>query len=144
MLRRLTPLALVAVLALAGCASTPDEPEATLTPTATETTEAVACLPVGDAQAASISEGLEDGFTLSDWHALPADTGPGAWFLAAHANGPGIEDEPFVFFTAGNPEDYAGGQVLAADMVTDEFVDWPMQEGAMFDAAYNDVQACLP
>lgn len=127
-------------LALTGCASTPaEEPAApSLTPSAPT------CLTVTDAQAAAISEGVQPGITLTDWNALPAETGPGAWFISAHANGPGLEDEPFIFFTGGNAENYTPGMILAADNVTAAFVDWPMQEGAMLDTAFDTVKDCLP
>lgn len=141
-MRRATPLVLTAAIALTatGCsagAQTAAEP--------TAEPSGPSCLTVDEGLASSIAEGVEDGIVLTDWTALPAATGEGAWFVAALANGPGIEDEPFVFFTGADPVNYTGGgPVLAAGNVTAEFVDWPMQEGAMIDDAFDEVQDCLP
>ncbi|WP_431800343.1 hypothetical protein [Microbacterium kunmingense] len=141
-MRRATPLSLLAAVALTatGCsagAQTADEQ--------TPEPSGPACLTVDQNLASGIGEGTEDGITLSNWAALPAATGDGAWFVAALANGPGIEDEPFVFYTAADPENYTGGgPVMSADNVTAEFVDWPLQEGAMTDDAFDEVQDCLP
>ena len=142
-MRRAIPLILAAALTLTAAGCSTAAPQSTPEPTAEPT--GPACLTVDERLAASISEGLQRGFTLTDWAALPADTGPGAWFVAALANGPGIEDEPFVFFTGADPVNYTGGgPVLAADNVTAAFVDWPMQEGALLDDAFDAVQDCLP
>lgn len=143
-MRRTITIVLIAAstVVLAGCfrvgqAKVPPAPSTTTTDVAEHP-----CLKVSDDQAQAISEGLKEGVVLTDWAAMQADTGPGAWFVTAQANGPGIENEPFVFFTSVDPEHYTAGTVKAADNVTAAFVDWPMQEGAILDDSFDAVKDC--
>jgi hypothetical protein len=125
------------MLTMSGCSAVHTQPAKPAT-----STPQLNCLRVSDKQEQAISAGVERGISLTDFAALPAETGPGAWFVVASANGPGIDNDTFVFFTAADPENFTGGITRAADSVTAEFVSWPKQEGAMADGSYGAVQRC--
>lgn len=127
-MRRLFMAVPLLVLTLAGCASSPDEPES-VAATPDPVVPVVECLTVSDGAIAGLQWGLDQrngsGWTVDAVSAVPNPSSELSWFVAGVFSGPGVDGQVGVWSTLTDP-------TTAPDVIAYQSVDAAAKEFSVY------------